>query len=324
MKKIGMIMAAAWLLCGCVEEGADLGVARAPILYGEEAGNADFGSVVALVISRGNGDNAYYAYCSGVLIAENVVLTAAHCLVDDEGFPFGSLYRDHKIAVVADVDAGAPEAGRVYEIDRYRVNSDYDSLTNMNDIGVVWLRSAVAADVARPLPVVTDFSKVKAIVDQKQDVMFVGYGVDESGAYNKRRVFTGTLDAWCTQSWCEISDVRMPYGTLKSSLKDGGPCSGDSGGAVLVMMDGVQQVVAVTSSGDEHCADFSIATSVAAHQRWLNDTLYPKKKDSGCAAMVRTENYGLFELMFMILILLGKFANRKRSVIKRISIKSSL
>ena len=315
MKKIWII--AAFLLCSCAADDSDrFGTVHSPILYGEQANNTDFGSVVAIAIAgNGNGDKAYYAYCSGVLIAENVVLTAAHCVTDDVDLPFKSLFRGNKIVIVADENADAPASNRVFEVADFRANPDYDALTNMNDIGLLWLKSPVPEDVAAPVSIVTDYAKVKSIVDTGQEVDFVGFGVDENGNYNQRLFWTGKLDMWCSESWCPIDKtVKIPYGTVKSDLENGGPCNGDSGGAVLVMLDGTRHVLAVTSFGDEKCADYAVSTSVAAHQRWLNNTLYPSKKKSGGCSIGGGQNVeNIYVFAAMILIFMGIFVNRVRA-----------
>ena len=288
---------------------------QSPILYGKEAPDAEFGSVAAIVVAVTNDDKpAYYAYCSGVLVAPNVILTAAHCITDDKELPFKALFKANKVVAIFDQNIGEPQADRIFELSSYAANPDYDSITLMNDIGLLWLKSDVPVEIAKPQPMLTDYSALQNVISQKIPVDFVGYGMDENQVYNVRRYYTDVLNEWCSQSWCKIDDTYMPYGSVSHLIDDGGPCNGDSGGAVMVAIDEMRYVLAVVSFGDETCTRYDVSTTVAAHRNWIDAKLNPKASSGGCSVVVQHGNSGWGCLLATVLMLLTVVFRRARRV----------
>jgi len=173
------------------------------------------------------------AFCTGTLVAPDVVLTAAHCGLTPDW-----------TATVMSVDE--PIASRdVVDVVFHRYYGHGDFMT-AHDLSLAKLSGDLPVE---PIPFVT------AAFDRPpvgESVVGVGFGVDDGadltgGGVKRVAVFP-------------ISYVSADY------LESGGPgvsvCYGDSGGPAFLDLDGVQTVVGVTSGTGETCRNVSRWTRV--------------------------------------------------------------
>ncbi|MBX3273197.1 MAG: trypsin-like serine protease [Sandaracinaceae bacterium] len=211
--------------------------ARAELTMGTET--AGFPAVVALVLP---GEPPTLA-CSGTLISEHVVLTAAHCV--PRGAPgqievfFGSDLRRAGTRVPAIAAVAHPDASE---------SADHDLALVLlaEPAGVAPLRLASDDAIAAAPPV---------------SVRLVGYGLTAPGAGDdvvKREGRSLTT---------EVTPLHVVLGADPSL-----PCRGDSGGPVLVSTPAGERVGGVVSRGDAACTERARATRVDAH---LDDFLTP-------------------------------------------------
>lgn len=198
--------------------------------------------------------------CTGTLIAPQVVLTAAHCIVDGVGG--------------VDVYAGVVRQNEANNNDRYAIaqaiphpnynafawGNDPDGLAESNDIGILLLDEPVSG--VAPVPVLP-FERVDSDMPGQTPVTLAGFGItNQSGGP------TGVL--YVTETpYVRRSATELLAGG--NNLPDS--CNGDSGGPVYLDVDGQRFVVGVTSraaaSSQQNCGDGGIYTLAPAFIDWL-------------------------------------------------------
>jgi len=152
------------------------------------------------------------ASCSGTVISTTAVLTAAHCLegVASLTINFGS--------------KEIPASSFSYHPDYKGIDSD------SIDVGVV----IASSELGQPIvPLLSSRDAIKG-----ETVVIAGYGQSEFGAG------AGTLRAGATS----MSEVGTYFLVTNAGLNGSGACPGDSGGPVLVSIDGYWAVAGATST----------------------------------------------------------------------------
>jgi len=210
----------------------------------------DFPAVAGLVVFRGDGA---IGLCSATLIADGVLITAAHCVSSNPSRIVAAFFPD-----------GTTEAD--YEVAAYAVHPQFDIDTLARaDVALV----ALAQPVSGVAPIGLARRKPRA----RTPGTIVGYGRDENGTTGAKQMGTIRLKA-CPQTFPPAGIQR---GQLAGSLcwtprKRGGQdtCQGDSGGPLLVR--GV--VAGVTAGGYPTCpGKLSWDTSVVAYRAWIDAAL---------------------------------------------------
>jgi len=201
----------------------------APIVNGETSIGDD--AVVALMTQGQH-------FCSGTLVRDRYVVTAAHCLPPN--IPTDAT----EIDVFFGLDVSGPGT-TIGVVDALaHPNWDIDNLGY--DVGVIELAQAAPA---APIPMFTDAVTAS---HRGAEIRMVGYGITSAGGDDNglKRHGTGELDDFDAFSLQIASD---PSGT----------CSGDSGGTALIDVDGTEYLIGIHSRSD--CVAFALDERVDTH-----------------------------------------------------------
>ncbi len=229
--------------------------AAAPIVGGTKTAVGDFPSVVAIEVGAG--------ICTGTLISPTWVLTAGHCID-----PTVVQEPDHA-AVVASIKVHVHTvdvvhaAGTIYKAKSAIGAGFVNGVFGKHDMSLIELSSPVT-DVA---PAIVNLSAGKAPIGLASTM--VGYGKTTVGAgtpgsVGVEFVVTARMSGPCATVVSNAPQIQPPLSdanVLCFAQGDGkGKCEGDSGGPTFAMIDGVAQVIGVTSFGDNDCAVFGVDT----------------------------------------------------------------
>jgi hypothetical protein len=227
-------------LSACAGTGEPLGEDSQAITSGSPASDP---AVVALVDRRTSSNGPPPSVqCSGSVVDEWVVLTAAHCV---ERRARGML------EVFFGTSPGAPH-GEYRGIARHRVHSRYDRQFDDNDLALVWLEAP--APVV-PVPLTLDAPSTG------RPARLVGFGraasEGDGGAPEK---LTGDVQL------SEVTDHTVRYGPAP-----GMSCNGDSGGPLFIDTGDGEKLAGVISSGDPACRRFGVAARTDVQRTWFID-----------------------------------------------------
>lgn len=196
-------------------------------------------AVVAIVSKRLQCEEEHLTVlCTGTLVSPRVVVTAAHCVDNAAGF-LTQIFVGHETT---------PSAGDLIDIREMRVHPDWDPDAVSNDIAVIALTRDASV---LPVPLL-DRTFDASFIDLRARI--VGFGAAEPGTQRPpslKRQGTALISEYGETDFRLLPDPSMS-------------CEGDSGGPVLVTLDGTEFLAGVASWGDRDCVQFAVNTRVDA------------------------------------------------------------
>lgn len=256
----------------------DLGNIATGIIGGSPVGQGDpvMTSTVLIVgsetVAGQNGQQGTAQFiCTGSIIANDLVLTAAHCLGETGNATL-------QVAFRSNIQGPGPVVGVVAQTRP----SDYVSLASrspvdQDDIGLLRLAQPIPAGYA-PAHILTDLSALQ----EGAEILLAGYGIDVPVAPTNPKDMGGA--GVLRQVQQQIINPHYGNTEVLVSLQGGrGACHGDSGGPAFVQSGGVLYLFGVTSrltnddpevrSGNKvevSCSVDMVYTNLLTRASWIN------------------------------------------------------
>jgi secreted trypsin-like serine protease len=224
--------------------------------------------IVALII---NTEDQKQELCSGTLIAKNIVLTAAHCLVTS-----GSKIRSIAVVFGPNLDTATKEMVRhgIKGLPNKDFLSGLDANPNAswNDIALIKLDADAPADFS-----LVKLADAQTKLNSKASLIEAGFGNTQAA----RETSGDTSGALKQVSGIQLMSISVDGKELVLKEQNKGSCNGDSGGPAFIKnVDGSLTQVGIDSRGTDKdsCLGIGIYTNILAHLDWIktqSDLLNP-------------------------------------------------
>jgi secreted trypsin-like serine protease len=234
----------------CIVSFSGLFVQNATALVGrtEAAGQAARHTVMVLKRQSGGA-----SFCSGVIIAPRVILTAAHCVRGARG-----------IAVYLP----GPGQPKLHIARRIAVHPGYVANAiklRKRSVDLALVQSGEALPQSLSPAIIGQYMDVKAGATFR----IAGFGLQREGVESS----AGTLRAAKLIVRPPLSDVLLWLRPLTGTAS--GACTGDSGGPVFTADSSALVAITVWArgKGKKRCGDLTQAVRVAPQRSWINTVL---------------------------------------------------
>lgn len=220
--------------------------------------------------------------CSGTLVGCRTLLTAAHCVCDEDGSTCDPSESSYEVFL--------QHAGR-FPVAQVTPHPDFvDFPSAANDVALVTLGAAVEGIGPTPLastPPPFGTSGTLVGFGNLDDAPPTGSGIKREGLVTT----TSCAPSGAPESQYLCWDPAPPFGPPGT---DSNSCPGDSGGPLFVLEAGETVVAGAISFGLGPCAgdDFSGVSNVATYASWVAGVAGADLGGSSCAALARVGGPG--------------------------------
>ncbi len=244
---LGLVSVLVLAACSPSEQSSTLNVNGDSIIGGREVeeGEAIIKSIVAVYDAAGG------QLCTGSLLENNLVLTAAHCVTSDQMYIFfDRVLEAGSISRKVDKAAISPY---------WATNQDHD--TNTGDVAVLHFKGTIPLGYEP-----ATFLKSKRSLRQGRQTILAGYGMSNGVTGEGAGILRMTTVSILNPSFSETEViVDQQFGN--------GACHGDSGGPAYILANGKYYLWGITSRGvedpDNNCSKFAAYTNALEYLPWI-------------------------------------------------------
>lgn len=199
------------------------------------------------------------SFCSGTLLANDLVLTAAHCVADDDQGKTAAVLAAPKLEQSAELlQQSVVAASSWKQHSKYRVVGGANGAETIHDLALVKLRSPIRIADSRvaTLPAKDPFQ------GEVRGMVVAGFGLTDP---NNQSSF-GQLYVGEARGFLQASNLG---GDFQIFTQSGGSliCPGDSGGPMFMQQNNEWLVVGVHSTAA--CGRMAYSTSVYHNMGWI-------------------------------------------------------
>ncbi len=205
--------------------------------------------------------------CTGALIDDFTVITAAHCLI--------AVANDDWVLVQGRVDSA--DRGRVLTPFDTKIHPDYDPITSKNDIAIVYLY--YPAYSSSHLKLAGENSKLL-----QGKLWLYGWGTNEFGEITDqlRQAPQQAAPKSAINDYFKSYDPQTQiamrwFDRAKSAYA--GACQGDSGGPLVKKIGKINYLTGIVSYGSNQCSTAAptVYTKISQFRNWINETRLASK-----------------------------------------------
>lgn len=234
------------------------------IIYGQKITYRKYPWMVLIMEDKGPGQ---YLICTGSIINDRFIMTAAHCLQ-------GNDISKYRVFLANSCDRKEVVKGPSLKLKRLHKHNKYHLITDYHDIGLF--------EVAEPFVFSDSFRPVCLWNQSTADNLFVaGWGKTNFGFLLRD---TDCLREAVVQNRTknDCVDDLIPYFDTRYAICAGGKstaCFGDSGGPLSTRKDGIIYQIGITSFTTMDCQIMKRGPAayerILPHLEWMSDIIIP-------------------------------------------------
>jgi len=225
------------------------------------------------VLLPGDSQDPYWdSYCGASLIAPSWALTAAHCVVADDG----SFNPNQNIDVIIGIHDLEEEQGERIHVEEIILNSDYDHDLTDGDIALLRLEKTSAAT---PIALIEQSSGFPIVTSGESTV--IGWGATQQDGNGMTDVLLQVSVPVVSNDECQSAEETNGNGAVITGnmvcagFADGGKdsCFGDSGGPLMRYDNDQWTQFGIVSFGPDQCAlpnAYGVYTRLSLYRDWID------------------------------------------------------